>query len=186
MPRPALTPSISLDDFRGYYWLKEELAEACRSWHLPSGGSKADLSRRIEAYLNKDSLPPAAPRKKAAAMPKSFTRQTVIGTNWRCSQELRFFFEREIGSQFHFNAIMRDVIQNGAGKTLQEAIDLWHANPAPPAGKTNIASQFEYNRHIRDFFKQHPGASLPEAIAAWNQIKSRGVRNGNINTSMEE
>jgi len=186
MPRPGLTPLISIDDFRNYYWLKEELVEACRAWNLPAGGSKEDLFHRIEAYLNNDSLPPIVPRKKAVTMPKTFTRQTVIGLNWRCTQELRFFFEQEIGARFHFNAIMRDVIQNGVGKTLQEAIDLWVANPAPAARQTHIASQFEYNRHIRSFFEQHPGASLQEAIAAWTQIKSCGGRNGNFESSTEE
>jgi len=107
-------------------------------------------------------------------MPDLFTRQTVIGPGWRCSQSLRAFFEREVGPQFHFNGVMRDFIKrDGAGKTLQDAIDVWRQEKRKPHVETEIAPQFEYNRHIREFFKENPGKTLQDAIAAWNEKKAK-------------
>jgi hypothetical protein len=40
MARPSLTKEISIDDFTGYYWLKEELADFCRKNGIAASGSK--------------------------------------------------------------------------------------------------------------------------------------------------
>ena len=66
--------------------------------------------------------------KRLAAMPTTFTPETVIGEGWRCSQALRAFFELEIGPRFHFNQVMRDFIKHGSGKTLADAISAWQAD----------------------------------------------------------
>ena len=176
MKRPALTPRTSAADFRAFYWLKEELAAFCRAQGLPPGESKEALSRRIEAYLNTGEIQPAGPRRRQAhppaeKMPEQFTRATVIGEGWRCSQTLRAFFEQEIGPAFHFNGVMREIIQHGAGQTLQMAIDTWQADQQKPKEEKAIGAQFEYNRHVREYFKAHAGATLKEAIAAWREKK---------------
>jgi hypothetical protein len=170
MPRPALTPQLSSDEFRRCYWLKEELAAYCRQQHLPTGGSKWDLTQRIAQSLagEKHLAEPAKQPTRTANMPKTFTRNTVIGPGWRCSQELRAFFEREIGPRFHFDAIMRQFIHQGSGQTLDAAIRAWQAAQSNPEVRT-IGPQFEYNQHIRDYFQAHPGGSLAEAIRAWQE-----------------
>src|SRR5512136_1934717 len=143
MSRPMLIPGLTAAEFRSYYWLKEELVAFCRKQRLPTGGSKQDLTARIVQYLAGEKLP-AVPTQKPArsgVMPKSFTRSTVIGPGWRCSQELRAFFEREIGPHFHFDATMRELIHQGSGKTLQEVIDIWVARRAQPTIQKEIAPQ---------------------------------------------
>jgi hypothetical protein len=180
MSRPPLTKHLSPEDFRSFYWLKQELMEFCREHGLATTGSKKDLELRVETCLRTGSATekPAqggAPRVKGQMprpMPLEFRRETVIGPGWRCSQALRAFFEREIGPQFHFNGLMRDFIKHGAGKTLQEAIKAWETEQQPKAAK-EIAPQFEYNRHMREYFQAHPGAALPEAIQAWKDKKAR-------------
>jgi hypothetical protein len=177
MRRPALTPQIALSDFKSFYWLKEELIAFCRKNGLPTAGSKADLSARIEQLLatgHISPLPATESRRKApTALPDQLSRDTVIGPHWRCSEPLRAFFVEEIGPQFHFNGVMRTFIQQGAGKTLQEAIDAWHADRAAPKAETKIDSQFEYNQHIRAFFKENPGKTLADAIQAWKKKRAQ-------------
>jgi hypothetical protein len=170
MPRPPLTPNLPPAEFGRFYWLKEELVTFCRQQHLPTGGSKQDLAQRILCHLAGEALAaePARQPARTAKMPKTFTRGAVIGPGWRCSQELRAFFEREIGPGFHFDAVMRDLIHQGSGQTLENAIRAWRAaqvNPEPRA----IGPQFEYNQHVRDYFQAHPGGSLAEAIRAWQE-----------------
>jgi SAP domain-containing new25/Domain of unknown function (DUF6434) len=168
--RPPLDSNISAEDFKAFYWLKEELMGFCRGYGLPTSGSKQVLTERIVVFLTTGSAPvpkPAAKRRSVGKMPERFTREMVIGSGWRCSQALRAFFLQEIGPQFHFNSVMRDFIKDGAGRTLQEAIAAWEAERSQPKTEKEIAPQFEYNRHFREYFKTHPGATREEAIAAW-------------------
>jgi hypothetical protein len=172
--RPELTAHISLTDFREFYWLKEELVDFCRLQGLPATGSKAEISAGIEHFLETGNISAVAKsRRTTACMPDSLSRDTVIGTDWHCSEPLRAFFVREIGPQFHFNGTMRDIIQNGAGKTLQDAIDVWYDSSSTTSIKKEIAPQFEYNQHMRDFFAENPEKTRQEAIEAWNAKKAR-------------
>jgi len=180
MTRPTLNRHTTPDDFLSFYWLKEELIGFLREHDLSTTGSKQDLTVRISQFLA-TGIPESKPSQKLArrteTMPRTFTRQSVIGSGWRCSQELRAFFEQEIGTHFHFDAGMRDFIHNGAGKPLHEAIETWKEERRKPVQEKSIASQFEYNRHIREYFKTHPGATLRDAIQDW-KIKKKERRNG--------
>jgi len=165
MPRPQLTPQISVADFRAYYWMKDELAYFCHQNGLSPEGSKQELTHRIAKWLEtgeKDAT--IAPRPAPFKMPEEFTRESVIGKNWRCSEPLRAFFVAEIGANFHFNQVLRDFIREGEGHTLEEAIQLWYSSLNQP---TKIGRQFEYNQHMRDFFEQNPKATRQEALQAW-------------------
>lgn len=174
MTRPELTLAIPLDDFQAFYWLKCELLEFCRAHHLGTTGSKQELSERIARFLASGArAAPTASRHTAnAAMPTTFSRQSIIGPRWRCSQALRGFFIQEIGPQFHFDQTMRTLIKDGHGKTLADVITIWETAHRTVEPK-DIAPQFEYNRHMRAFFLANPGATLQDAIAAWNELKAQ-------------
>jgi hypothetical protein len=178
MTRPKLNRKTTPADFLSFYWLKEELIGFLREQRLSTVGSKQDLTDRIRHFLETGLTENKAPKKSAkrADMPKTFSRQSVVGPGWRCSQDLRAFFEREIGPHFHYDGIMRDFIHQKIGKTLQEAIETWEAAQRNPGPEKPIAPQFEYNRHIREYFKVHPGAPLQEAIQDW-KIKKKERRN---------
>ena len=45
--RPKLDKSISIEDFRDFYWLKEELVTFCRSNGISTTGEKQELADRI-------------------------------------------------------------------------------------------------------------------------------------------
>lgn len=177
MTRPELTRTTSVTEFDAYYRLKNELIVFCRQNHLPVSGSKVELIERIRCFLATGTRPnpPATPKRSSPVprMPEYFSRQTVIGPGWRCSQPLRFFFEAEIGSHFHFDGFMRDFIKNGAGKSLQSAIDGWIEHQRAPGLPTVIAPQFEYNRFVRAYFEANRGKPFSDAVAAWNEHKRR-------------
>lgn len=173
MTRPKLDLQISAADFLAYYWLKEELLVFCRQHALSTAGSKQELTERITVFLTTgEKLTPARQVRRPVKMPTQFTRDTVIGRNWRCSQALRAFFKQDIGSRFHFDSVMRDFIKtDGVGKNLQQAIDTWYQAQSQPRTQTDIAPQFEYNAHIRKYMQQNAGATLQEAIVAWKEKK---------------
>lgn len=176
MDRPELTTSISAADFSDYYWLKAELLDFCRQQGLPTGGSKLEVTKRIAHFLQTGEILAAKSRSSSrskAKMPETFTRESVIGPNWRCSQQLRAFFEQEIGPSFQFNQVMRDFIKNEVGKTLQDALAAWEAAQQNPKPKREIEPQFEYMRHMRTYFSEHPEATRAEALKAWHEKKSQ-------------
>jgi hypothetical protein len=49
--RPNLTKDISLDSFKDFYWLKEELLSFCREDRRRAPGSKIENFERIETFL---------------------------------------------------------------------------------------------------------------------------------------
>ncbi len=171
--RPNLTTSILVEDFNDFYWLKEELLDFCRREGLSGSGAKIDISKRIGHFLRTGEKLSPKRRKKRGAMPENFTRETIIGSGWRCSQGIRNFFEAEIGSSFHFNQTMRDFIKNEEGETLQDAIEAWHEEKRAPKIRTEIEPQFEYMRHMRDYFDKNPQGTRKEALKAWNEKKAR-------------
>ena len=173
MPRPPLDPSLSPDAFREAYWRKAERVAFCREQGLPSVGPKAEITERVAAFLTDGTvLAPIRRPRPAGAMPETFTRGTMIGEGWRCTQALRDFFEREAGPRFRFNAAVRAAIHDGAGSTLADVLAVWAASRGETA--ETIAPQFEYTRHMRAYFEAHPDATREDAIAAWNA--GRGAR----------
>ena len=176
MTRPNLNQHTKADDFLSFYWLKEELISFLREHDLPTSGPKQDLTARIYHFLASglsENKPSQKSERRTEIMPKTFTRQSVIKAGWRCSQELRTFFEQEIGTYFHFDSCMRDFIRNGAGKSLSEAIETWKKKKQKSIKENPIEPQFEYNQHIRDYFKTHPGAKRQEAIREWKEKKKQ-------------
>lgn len=49
--RPELTKSISIQDFKNFYWLKEELQRFCREHEMSASGSKIEIAKKIEVFL---------------------------------------------------------------------------------------------------------------------------------------
>ena len=56
------------------------------------------------AHLSSRPAPKRSQRKvQSGKMPSTFSRETVIGEGWSCTQALRGFFESQIGKSFGFN-----------------------------------------------------------------------------------
>ncbi|MGE0313396.1 MAG: DUF6434 domain-containing protein [Lautropia sp.] len=98
-------------------------------------------------------------------MPTKFELETVIGEGWRCTQELRRFFELHFGRGFGFNESLRTFIASSTGSTLAEA--LAHYKQSLASGPRPISAQFEYNNHMREYRKNNPSSTHAQAVAAW-------------------
>ena len=173
MARPDLAAGLSPEAFRDHYWLKAELMAFCRAAGLSASGGKMEVADRIEAFLRDGTrLVPAKRPARIGAMPGTFTRATVIGEGWRCTQALRVFFEAETHPGFRFDAVARGFVHDGAGRTLGEAAD---AYMTARGRKREIAPQLEYNRFTRAYAEAHPGASRSEVAAAWKRHRDTPV-----------
>jgi hypothetical protein len=171
--RPPLSSNLSGAELLRWYWLKDELVSLARQLGISTTGGKADLTNRLAAALDGESV--AAPKRRRASPPSARLSEplhpdTVIPPGQRCSQNLRAFFTQHVGRDFRFDAAMRDFIATGAGQTLADALEHWHATrglPPPPIGR-----QFEFNRFLHDWYAAHPGGGRAEAIAAWRAHRS--------------
>lgn len=176
--RPNLTKDISVDSFKDFYWLKEELQSFCRETGISASGSKIEISDRIETFLRTGEI--KKPIRKSKVISKSkpqddLSLNTIISENHRCSQNVRTFFKRIIPN-FHFSTYIQNYFKNNIGKTYRDVIDAWYKEEERKKDKSykkKIAPQFEYNQFIRDFFadSNNLGKSREESIEAWNNIK---------------
>ncbi|MHC0035354.1 DUF6434 domain-containing protein [Pseudoneobacillus sp. C159] len=179
--RPTLTKDISIEDFKNYYWLKEELQIYCREIGISATGSKMDITKRIEIFLRTGEVISLIRKsrgnsKSKLTVLKEINLDTVITENHRCSQEVRAFFKSAISPKFHFSTFIQNYIKNNIGKTYRDVVAAWHEEEKrkkDPAYQTNISSQFEYNQFTRDFFAdpKNQGKSREDVIEAWNKIK---------------
>ncbi|PAE10699.1 cytoplasmic protein [Niallia circulans] len=176
--RPNLTKDISIDSFKDFYWLKEELQSFCRENGISALGSKIEISDRIETFLRTGEIKKPIRKSKLnskSEIPGDLSLDTIISENHRCSQNVRAFFKTVIPN-FHFSTYIQNYFKNNIGKTYRDAVNAWYKEEErkkDPSYKKIIAPQFEYNQFIRDFFADinNQEKSREEAIEAWNNIK---------------
>ena len=171
--RPELTIELKSKEFLEYYYLKEELVYFCRENGLPASGGKTELTERIAYFLDTGKVLAAKTVRTQKHKISTITRDSIIESDFVCSELHRAFFKREIGESFSFNVAFQKWLKSNAGKTYADAIVAYNEikNTKKP-GKKDIGSQFEYNTYVRDFFEDNKGASLEDAIKCWKFKKS--------------
>ena len=172
MTRPPLTSDLTSEEFRQYYFLKEELKDFCRSEGLKTGGNKSDLEKRIVYYLDTGkSLNERKPAKVKVEKLENITLDAKIGENFKCSEDKREFFESKIGKGFKFKVKFQKWLKANPNKTYRDAIETYHEIQNSKE-KSKIDKQFQYNQYIRDFFRENENLTLEDAIKCWNYKKS--------------
>ena len=182
-----LNKELSSAEFKEYYFLKEELKEFCRNEGLKISGSKNQLEKRIIYYLDtgkslddsnsieKDDKPIRPNFQKSdktkASISKEIRLDSILGENFKCSEDKREFFEKEIGKGFKFKVKFQKWLKANPDKTYRDAVDAYYELQNSKE-KTKIGKQFQYNQYIRDFFNDNDDKTLEEAIKCWNYKKS--------------
>lgn len=176
--RPKLTKDISVENFKNFYWLKEELQSFCRENEISPSGSKIEISNRIETFLRTGEINKTDRKSKTTKTMEpqvDLSLDTVITEYHRCSQNVRAFFKSVI-PKFHFSTYIQNYFKSNVGNTYRDVVNAWYEEEQrkkDPSYKKIIAPQFEYNQFIRDFFAdpKNQGKSREEAIESWNEIK---------------
>ncbi|MGG4470013.1 DUF6434 domain-containing protein [Paenibacillus alvei] len=178
--RPNLTKDISVESFKDFYWLKEELQSFCRENGMSASGSKIEITNRIEIFLRTGKIKKPLRKSNMNKKPQpqgNLSLDTVITENHRCSQNVREFFKTVI-PKFHFSTYIQNFLKNNIGKTYRDVVKAWNEEEERkknPSFKKTVAPQFEYNQFIRDFYSdpKNQGVSREKAIKAWNEIKKQ-------------
>lgn len=167
-----LTKNLTSDEFKQYYFLKEELKDFCRSEGLKVSGSKQELENRIIHYLRAgEELKEPIIKQKPDNSSSEIDLNSKLGENFKCSEDKREFFEEHIGKSFKFKVKFQKWLKANPDKTYADAIEAYHEIQGSNQ-KTDIGKQFQYNQYIRDFFEDNEGKSLDDAIRCWKHKKS--------------
>lgn len=175
--RPKLDNRISIKDFREFYWLKEELLAFCREEGLKKTGSKLEVAARIEHYISTGNKKinerafKSAPISRFDWKSAQLSPGTRITDNYRSTENVRLFFEQQIGKQFKFNVQFMNWMKSNQGKTLHTATEVWKKIAVESKTRTDpkaIAPQFEYNQYISDFSAANPNLDRELGIKLWN------------------
>jgi len=175
----------SVSDLHDFYWLKTDLMEFCKKYHLPLQGAKSDLMNRIAIFLTTGSKIKHVPIKKSAELKdssKKITKSTFV-KNYNNDTETRKFFVEQLGDNFKFNAYLRQFTNNEnikQGMTYGDLIDGWilfENNKKNPDIINIIPEQFEYNQFIKDYFRHEKNGTLKRAISAWKVVTSQSGPN---------
>lgn len=170
--KPFLNRTLDAKTFKSYYYLKEELVSFCRQEGLQTAGGKIELTRRIAHYLDTGEKLSVKTITKPTSNVGEITGDTLIESNFVCSEKHRSFFKQVIGKSFSFNVSFQKWLKENTGKTYTNAIEAYNGILVEKKkSKTAIDKQFEYNTYIRDFFSDNKGKSLDEAITCWKYKK---------------
>ena len=167
-----LTKNLKPEEFKQYYFLKEDLKDFCRFEGLKVSGSKEELENRIVHYLSTgEMLEEPVIGQISTKSSSDITLDSKLGENFKCSEDKRKFFENEIGKTFKFKVKFQKWLKSNPDKTYRDAIDAYYELQNSNE-KTKIDKQFQYNQYIRDFFEDNDGKSLEDAIKCWKYKKS--------------
>lgn len=201
--RPPLNKKITVEDFKNFYWLKEELITFCRANNISPSGGKIEITARIEHFLNtgEHSVSTTTAESKLQTGTKKkhptstfdwktepLSPQTIITDNYKNGQNARQFFTTAIGKKFSFNILFMKWMKENVGKTLGDAIKEWLRIEAMKKNKnykSEIPPQLEYNRYFRAFFEDNPNAKREDAIRCWKLKKAQPGSNAYQKTDLE-
>ena len=157
----------------------------CKQAGLPAVGRKFELRDRIMFALdNNGQIQPTTKKKtrskfnwaKAALNP-----ETIITDNVSFGPNFRRFMKSQVGDQFSCHSDFMDWVKANAGKTLGQAVDVWHeleARKNDPEFRRVIADNNMFNQYTRDFLDDNPGKTIKEARKYWLLKKEQPMQDG--------
>ena len=176
--RPSLNKTILVEDFKRFYWLKEELVIFCREYGISTSGGKIDIANRIIEFLSTGKVSSSPSRTHRATQKlnlSEITLDSLITKKYTSNETNRAFFKSVIGPHFHFTTRFMNFCKANPDKTYQDAVNEWYkeqADKKDPNYTTELAPQFEYNRFMREYKKNNPTKSFQDAVNAWNEHKA--------------
>jgi hypothetical protein len=180
--RPNLDENISLQDFKDFYWLKEELVQFCKAMGIDSSRGKLDIAKRIITFLEtgkivvKDEIKKQKTSSKFNWSKENISLKTVITDNYKNTENVRTFMTEHIGQHFHFTTEFMNWTKWNVGKTMAEAVEEWrrlYALKKSGNEEKEIAPQFEYNRYMKAFLADNPDKSSKDAMKYWRLKKQQ-------------
>lgn len=173
--RPDIESLTTSSALRRWYWTKDELLSECRRLSLRVSGGKFTLLDRIAYYYDTgETVFPGDKKPKTTSKfdwhSADLSPETVITDSYKNSQNVRRFFQAQVGVHFKFNIASMAWMKANAGKTLAdavEAIKAMEAEAAKPGFQSKIAAHNQFNQYTRDFLADNPAMGMKDVRHFW-------------------
>jgi len=173
--RPKIGSIKTGAELRRWYWRKDELIAHARRLGLKTSSGKFVILDRIAYFLDtgEKSLPAetgAKPTSKFDWQNAALSPATVITDNYKNTQNVRRYFQREFGPEFKFNIALMDWIKDNVGRTLADACEAYRAiqvQSNTPGFKTKIKSHNQFNQYTRDFLEDNQDLGMDDVRRIW-------------------
>ena len=162
------------------------MVEICKQAGLPTAGRKFDLRDRIMYALDNEGKVKLETQKKKPTSKFNWAKaeldlQTPITDNVSFGPNFRKFMKREIGDSFYCHSDFMAWVKANSGKTLEEAVQKWHAlekRKKDPKFKRKIADNNMFAQYVRDFLGENPGNTIKEVKKFWLLKKRLPTQDG--------
>ena len=176
--RPEFKMIKSYDEFKKYYWYRQELSKICKELNIDHTGTKQELNHNIEEYFKGNLIS----KKKKHVIKNSCKEITMDSPLLDCgfsfNARFRQFFSKQTGIEnFKFTADMATAWrkvkkENDRSFTIQDMLNIYY-------GKSNYAkyndSACEWNKFLKDFCADDRNAQfkdkLKTAAVLWKAVR---------------
>ena len=167
MERPPFKNINSYEEFKKYYWYREELQAICKSLNLEYNGGKSRLNRVIEAYFDGVTIP-HRPERKPKSTTEILTLETgLIDCGFTFGEKFRDFYKTQTGDKnFKFTADMVATVKavkenEDRAFTLKDLLDV---KLGIKAYAKYDNSSCQWNKFLKDFCADENNRLCPDKL----------------------
>ena len=177
--RPKFDEITSFDEFKKYYWYRDELSQICKSLGLEYRGIKQELNHIIEQYFKGDLIKKSSIKNRRRQVETITLDTPLLECNFSFNTKFREYFSDLIGvSRFKFNADMATAWrkvkrENDLSFTIQDMLKVYY-------GKSDYAkydnSVCQWNQFLKDFSADENSRNysnkLKVASILWKEVRN--------------
>ena len=177
--RPDFSNIKSFEEFKKYYWYREELSQICKSLGLEYRCTKKELNYIIEQYFKGNKVEKFLKKAKKNQLEDITLETPLLNCGFSFNQKFRDYFSAVTGvSPFKFNADMATAWRkvksdNDKEFTIQDMIKIYY-------GESDYAkydnSTCQWNQFLKDFcadeHSNNYSNKLKVAAILWKEVRN--------------
>ena len=177
--RPSFKDIKSFEEFKKYYWYREELSQICKSLGLEYRCTKKELNYIIEQYFMGNKVEKFFSKAKKSQLEVITLETPLLNCGFSFNQKFRDYFSAVTGvSPFKFNADMATAWRkvksdNDKEFTIQDMIKIYY-------GESDYAkydnSTCQWNQFLKDFcadeHSNNYSNKLKVAAILWKEVRN--------------
>ena len=177
--RPSFKDIKSFEEFKKYYWYREELSQICKSLGLEYRCTKKELNYIIEQYFMGNKVEKFFSKAKKSQLEVITLETPLLNCGFSFNQKFRDYFSAVTGvSPFKFNADMATAWRkvksdNDKEFTIQDMIKIYYGE-SDYAKYDNSACQ--WNQFLKEFCADESSNNysnkLKVAAILWKEVRN--------------
>lgn len=176
--RPDFSNISSFEEFKKYYWYREELSQICKSLGLEHKGTKQELNKVVEEYFNGNLIKKKPKRLNKMQVDEISLDMSLLECGFSFNAKFREYFSTVTGIvPFKFTANMATAWrkvknENDLNFTIQDMLKVYY-------GESDYAkydnSVCQWNKFLKDFcldeISDNYSNKLKVASILWKEVR---------------